>query len=107
VVEFFTREADRLVRTAELAGFTTHAIGSRNLDLGLVADIDGDGRVEVLVPNQSMTALGVLRRTDGGVEVVADIDLPGNLTSNLAAVADEAGRIWFAAGTDRAVLRSA
>lgn len=105
VVEFFTLEAGRLVRTAELAGFTTHALGSRNLDLGLVADVDGDGRVEVLVPNQSMTALGVLRRTDGGVEVVADIDIPGKLTSNLAAVADEAGRIWFAAGTDRAVLR--
>ncbi|MEM1333217.1 MAG: hypothetical protein AAGG08_07125, partial [Actinomycetota bacterium] len=37
-----------LERVARLDGYTTHEIGSRNLDLGIVSDADGDGRLDVV-----------------------------------------------------------
>ena len=105
VVEFFRLEGGRLTAHAEQAGFTSHTFGSRNLDMALAADADGDGRIEVVVPNQAMNALGLLRRTAEGVMVVAQVELPGTLSTNVAAAAHRNGFVSFAAGTGDGVLR--
>ncbi len=105
VVEFFRLENGRLTPHAEQAGFTSHTFGSRNLDMALAADADGDGRIEVVVPNQAMNALGLLRRTAEGVMVSAQVELPGTLSTNLAAAVHRNGLVSFAAGTDNGVLR--
>jgi len=105
VVEFFRLESGRLTLHAEQGGFTSHMFGSRNLDMALAADADGDGRIEVVVPTQAMDALGLLRRTAEGVMVVAQVELPGTLSTNLAAVVRQDGLVSFAAGTDTGTLR--
>jgi len=121
-VQYFRVEGDRLVRVASHSGFTSHRLGSRNLDLGIVADADGNGALDVLVPTDRRETVGVLTRFDGpgdgydGVEVVAELDLPGRMTTNFGVRPDldrEAGEVTatgatglgFAVGTDEGMLR--
>jgi hypothetical protein len=67
-------------------GYTSHVIGSRNLDMAVAGDFDGDGRPELIVPNQARTELGAIRRTGGEAEVAWTLPLDGRLSSNLSAV---------------------
>jgi hypothetical protein len=71
----------------------------------LAADVIGDSRQEIIVPTQDRTALGVLSRNADGVDVVAELSLPGRVTSNLAAVRSPDREIALAVGTDEAILR--
>ena len=61
VVEFHRLVEDRLDVVARVPGFSSHMIRSRNLDMALAADVDADGRIELLVPNQQFNALGAIR----------------------------------------------
>lgn len=109
-LQFFRVDGDELERVAFITGYTSHRIGSRNLDLGIVADADGDGRLDVVLPNDRRTELGVVTRVDSGeaeeagAETVATVELPGQLTTNVAAVA-VGEDLWFAVGTEDDVLR--
>ncbi len=89
-VQYFRVEGDKLARVATRTGFTSHRIGSRNLDLGVVIDGDGDGRLDVVVPTDARDELGVLTRVDqassetgAAVDIVASVALPGRLTTNI------------------------
>jgi len=46
VVEIYALDEDRLEIKAELGGYSSHRIGSRNLDSALSDDINQDGQVE-------------------------------------------------------------
>ncbi|MDJ0953880.1 MAG: hypothetical protein QNJ81_09380 [Acidimicrobiia bacterium] len=105
VVEYFRLQGAELVRVAEQPGYTSHGIGSRNLDWAVAADVTGDGRVDVIVPTQDRSALGILSRTTDGVAVVTELELPGRLTSNLALAESSGGSIALAAGTAEGILR--
>ena len=43
-VEFYRMQGDELVIVARVPGYSSHEIGSRNLDRALAGDLDGDGR---------------------------------------------------------------
>jgi len=105
VIEYFRVDGDELVLHAQQSGFTSHVYGARNLDMAIAADVTGDGRVEILVPTQERTALGVLSRTDDGVEVVAELPLPGRLVSNIAGASLADGSVAIAVGTSDGTLR--
>lgn len=94
VVEFLQLVNGHLEIVEEISGFSSHSIGSRNLDSGLAGDFNNDGVVELLVPDQPQTGLGII--TPAGV--IAAIPLNGTLTSNLSAVVVD-GRIVLAAAT--------
>ncbi|AUV81305.1 hypothetical protein C2R22_06185 [Salinigranum rubrum] len=99
--EFYRADGDALRLVAERRGYSTHAIGSRNLDGAVAGDLDGDGRVELLVPDDSWRELAGLRRVDeGGVEEPWRLPLGGRLTTNLCAVSGERG-VVVAAGFDQ------
>lgn len=121
-VQFFRIDGEELVRVASQSGFTSHRFGSRNLDLGAVFDADGDGALDVVVPTDRREALGVMaRRTDetgagyDGVLIVAEVPLPGRMTTNLAVGPGPGGTqpgeagppspLSVAVGTDESVLR--
>jgi hypothetical protein len=104
VVEFYRLSGNELEIVAEVPGLTSHVVGSRNLDLALVADADGDGRLEVIAPTQARTEIGAARRTSDGAEVAWVVPLGGRLSTNLFAV-DVEGAVWLAAGREDAVLR--
>ena len=105
VVEFYQLRAEGLDVVAGVPGYTSHVIGTRNLDMALAGDFDGDGRVEVLLPGQSLTELGAIRRTGDGAEVVWSVPLDGILTTNLAAVSFPDGGLALGLGRDDGVLR--
>lgn len=62
---------------AEAAGWSSHALGARNLDQAMAGDFDGDGRAELLAPSQDRTRLGGIRRTQAGAEVAWTVPLGG------------------------------
>jgi hypothetical protein len=105
MVQFFRMVDGELRLVAERGGFTSHMLGSRNLDMAVAGDFDGDGRVELVLPDQGRRLLGAIRRTDPGAEVAWEIELEGALSTNLAAVTLEDGSLGLGAGTTARVLR--
>lgn len=90
-VEFYRREGDRLAIAASHEGASSHANGSRNLDGAVAADIDGNGRPELVVPDDTRSELQILRRTGSGVERVDSLPIGGRITSNVFAIATDVG----------------
>ncbi len=84
VVEYFRVEGDELVLVASASEFTTHVIGSRNLDMGIVADGTGDGDLDVVVLTQDRTKLVVLERSVDGVDLAVEVDLGSPASTNVA-----------------------
>lgn len=105
VVEAYRLEGDRFERVATIAGYSSHVLGSANLDMALLADTDADGRLEVIVPTQTMTQLAILERTGDGFVERARLPLDGRLASNLAAAVDRDGRLGLAVATEDGRLR--
>lgn len=61
-VELHRLSGRRLERTEEASGYTTHRLGSRNLDMGVAADGNGDGVPELIIPDARMTRVVGLQR---------------------------------------------
>lgn len=99
VVEFFEIKGAELIRVAQVEGYTSHVNGSRNLDMALVGDFDGDLLVELLLPSQDLSSLGAIQRTEDSAKVDWTLPLNGHLATNLSAVEFEDGSISLAAGT--------
>ncbi len=99
VVEYFSMRDGRLELVASIDGYSSHTIRSRNLDMAVAFDADGDGQAELVVPNQSKDELAVLKRVGDGVGVVETLPLDGVLSSNLMAVEAVDGRVILAAVT--------
>jgi hypothetical protein len=78
----------------ETKGFSTHSIGSRNLDSALAADLDSDDIIELLAPDQPHTSLGVISIKG----VLASIPLNDVLTTNLSGT-EVNGKLYIGAGT--------
>jgi hypothetical protein len=96
VLEFYKLYGEILEITETISGFSTHSIGSRNLFTTQAGDFDNDGKVDLLIPDQSHTRLGIVNMEN---ESTTWIDLHSELITNLAAV-DIPGnnRVAIAAG---------
>jgi hypothetical protein len=84
--EFYRCDGDGLRITATASGVSSHALGSRILDGAFAADVDGDGRPELVVPDDARTSLVVVERTVEGAETIMTVPVGGRVTSNLHAV---------------------
>ncbi len=104
-LEFFRFASDSLVQTAALEGFTSHVIGSRNLDQTAAGDFNGDGPPEVLVMDESRHAVVAVQRADQGAKEVWRLDAGGTIVSNFAPVELLEDRLALAAGTADGRLR--
>lgn len=105
VAQFYGVAEEDLEIAAEVPGFASHRIYSRNLDSALAGDLDADGETELLLPAPSYTELGGLARAPGGAEVEWRLPLGGELSTNLASAAGPDGRAVVAAGRSDGVLR--
>ena len=99
IVQAWRVVGDRLELAATTEGYSSHQLGSANLDMALLADVDGDGRLDVVVPTQDHRALGLLIRTTDGFEELDRLTLVGELATNVAATHTATGDLVLAAGT--------
>ncbi len=72
--------------------------------MALVGDLDGDGALEVVVPGKSQETLHGIEYLNGEAVEVWAISLGGRLTSNLAGVLLENGRLTIGAGVGDQLL---
>ncbi|MBE0411323.1 MAG: hypothetical protein IBX69_16495 [Anaerolineales bacterium] len=105
VIEIYAVEQDRLVIQAELSGYSSHLIGSRNLDGALAADLDGDGQIEIVVPDQSHTILAGIEMVGAELKIAWEASIGGRLTTNITAVQLPTGKIALGVGHDLNRLR--
>ena len=100
ILEFYRLYGRKLEIEYLLAGYSTHQIGSRNLDSGPAGDFNRDGRMEIMVPSQDNTRVDCVKRTIQGSEIIFSDELNGRLSTNIAACNVEEN-IHLALGTDR------
>jgi len=84
-VEFYRPVDGDLRIAATESGYSTHALGSRNLDGARVGDFDGDGRLELVAPTDDRTELGAVVRGADGARTAWRVPAGGRVTANLAA----------------------
>lgn len=100
----FSNYAAELTGIAHTRSFTSHGIGSRELDMAVAIDIDGDGRLELVLPTQDRTTLVSIGIEGGEAVVEWSSELPSRVSSNVAA-GTRAGVPTIAVGTsDGSVL---
>lgn len=101
ILEIYELRGDSLRREAREAGYSTHAIGSRALDLSASLDVDGDGVIDLVVPDQPRTALVALSFAGGRLSVIGRVGLGVQVTGDISVRGTEL-RVPVA---DRAMVR--
>lgn len=104
IAGFNRLNGDSLDLVAQTEGVTSHPLFSRNLDMGLAADLDGDGQPELVVFDQPFMEIKALRRTRDGVELAWQTPVGGKAVTNLAAVSTGSG-IALGVGREDGVMR--
>lgn len=66
-------------------GVSNHAIGSTALGLHALQDIDGDGLLDIVVPDQPRTSLIAFSLAGGRLREIARLSLPGAVATNIRA----------------------
>jgi hypothetical protein len=105
VVEFYRLEGDQITIVAQVPGYTSHVIGSRNLDMAAAADFDSDGSIELLIPLQDRSELGAIRRIGDDAQVVWSLTLDGQMSTNLGAVTLPDSGIAIGVGQENGILQ--
>lgn len=105
IVRFYRYTGEALEIIAERPGYTSHVIGSRNLDLGIAGDFDGDGQPEVVLPTQDLTRIAGLALTTEGVVERWSLPLDGWVVSNLSAQVWPGGGLSLAVGLNDGRVR--
>jgi hypothetical protein len=105
IIEIYAVEGDKLVIQGILSGYSSHQIGSRNLDSAVAGDFDGNGRIEIVVPDQSQTALAGVEWAEAGLNIAWEAPLGGRLSTNIAAVELRGGGFALGIGHDQNLLR--
>ncbi|HEY5725106.1 MAG TPA: FG-GAP-like repeat-containing protein [Methylomirabilota bacterium] len=85
VLTAYRRKGAALNVAAQIAGFASHAVGSRHEDQALIADLDGNGKPEVIVPRQARETLTSLELDGARFVERWSINLRAAIESNLLA----------------------
>lgn len=69
----------------EIAGFSNHIIGSRELLQSVTFDWDGDGLPDIILPGAARRTLQVVSMKGGKLEVIDEMAIDGRINSQLVA----------------------
>ena len=88
-----------------VSGYSTHALGSRNLDMALAGDLDGDGIPEILVPSQTRDVLNAFQFQNFSAFTAWSIGLGDRLSTNITGLPYPDGRLAVGLGLAGGILR--
>ncbi len=77
-----------LVREHAEPGFSNHAIGSTELGLSAIVDLDGDGLMDIVVPGRRRDRLRLVSLAGGEFRELADLEVDGLIATAIALVGD-------------------
>src|SRR5690606_2625634 len=97
-LELWRWSAGKLVKIAETRDTSNHAIGSRALGLSAVADFDGDGVADLVIPSFDRRAIRIITFR-GGIREIARVALTAQVMTDFVQIADGSGAAKFLFGT--------
>ncbi|MBT3788899.1 MAG: VCBS repeat-containing protein [Alphaproteobacteria bacterium] len=83
VLKLFRLAEDQLEPVYEAHGFSNHGIGMRSMQLATSADVNGDGIVDLIVPNESRTAIRIVTFANGHFRELHRITLKAGISGNM------------------------
>jgi len=83
VLVAYERRVASLIPVSKALGYSSHALGSRNQDQAVIADMSGNGRLEVILPRQSRDGLAALELSNGRWEERWFLHLGASVLSNV------------------------
>ncbi|MEM9329837.1 MAG: hypothetical protein AAGA53_00840 [Pseudomonadota bacterium] len=99
VLQFYRFRNDRLVRIAGAAGFSNHFIGSNELRLSAVADVNGNGIPDLVIPSLARNQLVVVGVQGQRFAEIARVRLPARIDRAILARETD-GQPEFVVGLD-------
>jgi hypothetical protein len=100
VLEIYELTEGKLEISTSFNGYSSHQIGSRNLDASLVTDVNADGIQDIVLPDQSQQYLSALQITDTEWTEIWRVPMNGKLTTNLMGVYSPKSGLILGAGTE-------
>lgn len=88
-----------LLSSASSAGYSNHVIGSTELRLSAVADVNGDGRMDLAVPSANRRTLRIVGFTANGLSELGSARLPAAIDRAIL-VSDNDGKTMFTVGLE-------
>lgn len=83
IVKYYGWDGRQLKEQVSLEGFSSHRIGSTNLNMALISDLDGKKGPELLLPSSDFKSLNIIKVIEGSAEVIKTFDLPSRLLTNI------------------------
>lgn len=91
-LEIWSYTGDSLVKLASSYGFSNHFSGERTLGLSAVADVTGDGVVDIAVPNSTRYALRIMQLDGNELIDVAKVGLRNAIARNIGVLPGDKGK---------------
>ena len=99
-LEIWTFENGSLRQVAAANDFSNHAIGSTELGLSAVADVDGDGVADLALPDNSRTVLRIVSAAGTSLREIANVGLGGAVATAIGAIDSDSGPVFLAGLAD-------
>ena len=85
ILRVYQLVAGGLVLEQSAAGFSNHAIGSRVLDMSAVIDWNGDGVMDLALPDAARRKMRIISLAGGNFQELASLDQPTPITTAIMA----------------------
>ncbi len=102
---FFGFRDGALEEIGSVDGFSNHVIGSREMRLSAVTDVDGDGRQDLALPSNDRRTLRIIGLKPEGPLELAAVDLPGRIDKAISVRGTGQASAFIVGLEDGAVLR--
>ncbi|MEM9278059.1 MAG: VCBS repeat-containing protein [Pseudomonadota bacterium] len=105
ILQFYRFRNDRLVRIAGAAGFSNHFIGSNELRLSAVADVNNNGIPDLIIPSLARDQLVIVGIRGSQFAELERIEMPARIDSAIL-VRETDGQQEFVVGLDNGKIYS-